>query len=402
MGSDGLTQQVHVNRLSPCHLLDLDGHIDFTQGRPSKHLACRQCNFPDRAAQMVLCDTCPAAYHIGCLDPPLLAVPQGSWQCPACAAFQAGRLQHTDPEAEAAPPRADVSSTTDLEGRWCFVAQKQRDGTTRTRYAKVHTVADLTSSRPYELRYQDGEVLRASRRFVMRGILPAGFEPEPWEGQAQVLVAGAMSAAQLPDQFQFETTVLARRALTSLMPGDWSIGYLHALGALAEGMDAPGPPGAAHHVTHLTGVIDFSSISYVVDPWPYPEGQLEPGLPPHLQYAHLTDGPLLANLQPTTFRQAAAANMLDCIVSAPSVHALDILVGLSAVFVGRAAFFLAPITYISHAPGGRRQFLTRLAQAGRMRIALSSIVPPGKVQPVWVCIFASKGVQDLLVHPTQE
>jgi len=34
----------------------------------------------------MLCDTCDAAWHIFCLDPPLDAVPEGHWQCPDCTA----------------------------------------------------------------------------------------------------------------------------------------------------------------------------------------------------------------------------------------------------------------------------------------------------------------------------
>ena len=35
---------------------------------------------------LLLCDKCPKAYHTGCLETPLDAVPAGTWLCPGCAA----------------------------------------------------------------------------------------------------------------------------------------------------------------------------------------------------------------------------------------------------------------------------------------------------------------------------
>jgi len=31
-----------------------------------------------------LCDTCPRAYHLVCLDPELEDTPEGKWSCPHC------------------------------------------------------------------------------------------------------------------------------------------------------------------------------------------------------------------------------------------------------------------------------------------------------------------------------
>lgn len=36
---------------------------------------------------MMLCDHCDAAHHIYCLEPPLEAVPEGTWMCPRCVAW---------------------------------------------------------------------------------------------------------------------------------------------------------------------------------------------------------------------------------------------------------------------------------------------------------------------------
>lgn len=43
---------------------------------------CKVCD--DGGDTMVLCDRCDDAYHLGCLKPPLRAVPAGQWYCPRC------------------------------------------------------------------------------------------------------------------------------------------------------------------------------------------------------------------------------------------------------------------------------------------------------------------------------
>ncbi|KAM6214379.1 PHD finger protein 21B isoform 2-T2 [Rhynchocyon petersi] len=42
------------------------------------------CGACKRGANLQSCATCPAAYHLGCLDPPLKTVPKGVWVCPQC------------------------------------------------------------------------------------------------------------------------------------------------------------------------------------------------------------------------------------------------------------------------------------------------------------------------------
>ena len=45
---------------------------------------------------MILCDgdTCHAAFHLTCLNPPLQAVPPGGWFCPCCKVMQGGAVEH--------------------------------------------------------------------------------------------------------------------------------------------------------------------------------------------------------------------------------------------------------------------------------------------------------------------
>ncbi|KAG3148277.1 hypothetical protein PI126_g12507 [Phytophthora idaei] len=55
---------------------------------PVTHLAseelCRQCGQMNAQESMLLCDSCDAAYHAFCLQPPLSSIPPGNWYCPRC------------------------------------------------------------------------------------------------------------------------------------------------------------------------------------------------------------------------------------------------------------------------------------------------------------------------------
>ncbi|RQM09846.1 hypothetical protein DD237_002120 [Peronospora effusa] len=61
---------------------------DVPPNTPVSHLAseelCRQCGQMNAQESMLLCDSCDAAYHAFCLQPPLLSIPPGNWYCPRC------------------------------------------------------------------------------------------------------------------------------------------------------------------------------------------------------------------------------------------------------------------------------------------------------------------------------
>ncbi|BHF73229.1 choline dehydrogenase 5 [Sparganum proliferum] len=42
------------------------------------------CDVCQQGGEIMLCDTCPRAYHLVCLDPELEEAPEGSWSCPHC------------------------------------------------------------------------------------------------------------------------------------------------------------------------------------------------------------------------------------------------------------------------------------------------------------------------------
>ena len=50
---------------------------------------CKECG---EGGDLLLCDFCPKAYHMHCLNPPLKAVPEDDWKCPRCHVSDARAL----------------------------------------------------------------------------------------------------------------------------------------------------------------------------------------------------------------------------------------------------------------------------------------------------------------------
>jgi hypothetical protein len=42
------------------------------------------CEVCQQGGEIILCDTCPRAYHLVCLEPELEEAPEGKWSCPRC------------------------------------------------------------------------------------------------------------------------------------------------------------------------------------------------------------------------------------------------------------------------------------------------------------------------------
>ncbi|XP_062510114.1 E3 ubiquitin-protein ligase UHRF1-like isoform X2 [Corticium candelabrum] len=90
--------------------------------KPTKkciHCACCVCGDKSEPDQQVLCDECDQAYHLWCLDPPLIDVPETEeWFCPECRnddslVVAAGQtLRHSKKRAKM------VSSTTNCKRDW--------------------------------------------------------------------------------------------------------------------------------------------------------------------------------------------------------------------------------------------------------------------------------------------
>lgn len=58
---------------------------------------CRVCH---RLGDLLCCETCPAVYHLECVDPPLVNVPTEDWQCALCKQHKTVGVTDCLPDAE--------------------------------------------------------------------------------------------------------------------------------------------------------------------------------------------------------------------------------------------------------------------------------------------------------------
>lgn len=49
------------------------------------------CEVCQQGGEIILCDTCPRAYHLVCLEPELDKAPEGKWSCPHCVSQTGGQ-----------------------------------------------------------------------------------------------------------------------------------------------------------------------------------------------------------------------------------------------------------------------------------------------------------------------
>uniref|UniRef100_A0A7N8WHC5 Chromodomain helicase DNA binding protein 5 n=1 Tax=Mastacembelus armatus TaxID=205130 RepID=A0A7N8WHC5_9TELE len=66
----------------PCLLLPVPSPEEDGDGYETDHQD--YCEVCQQGGEIILCDTCPRAYHLVCLDPELEKAPEGKWSCPHC------------------------------------------------------------------------------------------------------------------------------------------------------------------------------------------------------------------------------------------------------------------------------------------------------------------------------
>ena len=58
---------------------------------------CRVCH---RLGDLLCCETCPAVFHLECVEPPLVDVPPEDWQCSTCKAHKISGIVDCIPDVE--------------------------------------------------------------------------------------------------------------------------------------------------------------------------------------------------------------------------------------------------------------------------------------------------------------
>ena len=78
------------------------------------------CDVCQAGGEIILCDTCPKAFHLVCLEPELEEAPEGEWYCPHCekdGTAESKRNEKAESEAKAA---VDADGIVHLEFcGWC-------------------------------------------------------------------------------------------------------------------------------------------------------------------------------------------------------------------------------------------------------------------------------------------
>ncbi|KAJ1071675.1 hypothetical protein K5549_001967 [Capra hircus] len=77
------------------------------------------CEVCQQGGEIILCDTCPRAYHLVCLDPELDRAPEGKWSCPHCKIlhWRWGEPPVAVPAPQQADGNPDAPPPRPLQGR---------------------------------------------------------------------------------------------------------------------------------------------------------------------------------------------------------------------------------------------------------------------------------------------
>lgn len=70
----------------------------FPDGEEGEHEHQDYCEVCQQGGEIILCDTCPRAYHLVCLEPELEEPPEGKWSCPHCEADGGAAEEEDDDE----------------------------------------------------------------------------------------------------------------------------------------------------------------------------------------------------------------------------------------------------------------------------------------------------------------
>jgi len=150
VGRDGKSHTAHASTLAPCHLMNVDGTVDLSLMRPDPEYPCRHCGLPDNYNKMLICDACNQGYHMYCLSPPLVSVPESTWFCPVC------------------DPRPIIRNPEELNNR-VYLRMVKHKKSYVPQYATV-TYEPTDADYPFVLTLADGRMERATFECVAQDV----------------------------------------------------------------------------------------------------------------------------------------------------------------------------------------------------------------------------------------
>ena len=80
-------------------------------------IECERCHSTEDEERMVLCDICDAGYHIDCLEPKLLTIPEGEWICEECSQPKDKKKRRSNAEEDTSDALGRAASGVQLKKR---------------------------------------------------------------------------------------------------------------------------------------------------------------------------------------------------------------------------------------------------------------------------------------------
>ena len=394
MGRCGTVIMRHNTSCAPCHLPNIDSSIDPTLARPIKDLPCSKCGDPGRPESMLLCDACNSGWHLQCLEPPLREPPRGHWFCPVCVL----EIESLPPNQVTAPPtvqprrfttRPPYATTADAGRYDSRLVRKPGRGNAHTVQGMARYLGPDQGKRCYEVSFQDG----TTQRFTAEAI------------ESLLVTTSSMAAAQkpatsisdLPADWTMSTYESARKCLTSLAPGHWTEG--HIIGFMMQATMFAHDPAPAYSPSDVQSCVSvlFESVrapSQCVDPWPVQNAAMHNALQARGVRVLPIHEDAIQAFNPVTYRTLQSGGKLDWIIGSPSPYVTDLVLFLSSLFVPVCVALLVPSTYITQAPTGRQNAVSKLQQQGRLCTVMCVSGEHQIVASTWVLVFGSAQVRD--------
>ena len=443
-GTDGTTVDEHITNCVPCHLPIQEGQVKF--GRVDIDYHCQACGFPDDSEKIIRCDGCDKGWHLYCLDPPLTVVPDGDWLCNLCLANSVECLQHggaDDTLSRAGPSAVPQVSWIDPSQQPLEQRPKRRQnndtglesvsgvaaGSSERNHKSVRWTTELAVSKDRLNTFKVSEALQR-KQLAQRGVSTslksvlksssglAGYSSEAVRrSDRRRVVAMTVSVLDLPSRFDFSGS--SNGVLTALqlcMPGSWNERQLAGLtdqlvkrqrsiqvSQFRSRGDRHADVEFSVEVQSLISAVDFGFAHMLLDMFSG-DGNISTVFQRQLVsndfHAAVAADYYLDPLQPESYRVIKAERGgIDAIVICPHRAYLDLALPLAVFFADLVVCCYVPWSYFTAAPATRMSWLSQLQLQGRLLLLASSTTRPGAMRSVWIVIFKSVPVRQIMCRP---
>ncbi len=290
-GQCGSTLHEHASNCAPCHLPNINTTIDPSLRQVTADFPCCVCNSPEDEDIMLLCDGCGRGFHIYCLEPPLVGIPEGTWVCPTCVgkgvtAEQAAQLQAERVKAQQAARPAEALIPTakqrevdelarQLDGRVVRKSLKRGDGTVQHLYGRLCFRGRLTKwPKHFRVEFANGTSQLITFKTAKAWLQPEGAQPPADE--PVLLSVVLLSTTELADTWQLHQPDAVCHALEGLTGLHVRQAEGEQLAAAVRGHVVEALPGHVGTVLRqmpqavlqvLLGAINLHTVGHVLDPW---------------------------------------------------------------------------------------------------------------------------------------